>query len=52
MVVIAKLNISNTNTINQTIWGQLQAHTSNDCPNVNVSSRREPQVMWKNENSS
>ena len=51
-LIIAKLNISNTNTINQTIWGQLQAHASNDCPNVNVSSRREPQVMWKNENSS
>ena len=34
-LIIAKLNISNTNTINQTIWGQLQAHTSNDCPNVN-----------------
>ena len=52
-LIIAKLNISNTNTINQNYLGTItSSHTSNDCPNVNVSSEREPQVMWKNENSS
>ena len=46
-LIIAKLNISNTNTINQTIWGQLQAHTSNDCPNVNVSSEENRKLCGK-----
>lgn len=35
----------------QTIWRTLQAHTVPDCPHVNYQNRREPQVFFKDENS-
>jgi 5-methylcytosine-specific restriction endonuclease McrBC GTP-binding regulatory subunit McrB len=34
------------------IWGQLQGHTDIKCENVNYTKRVEPQIMWKNDDSS
>ncbi|WP_291064301.1 MULTISPECIES: AAA family ATPase [unclassified Empedobacter] len=42
---------SSSKTIVPTIWGQLQAHTINDCPNVNVEKRQNPLYFSKDENS-
>ncbi|MDH0675551.1 hypothetical protein N5D03_13490, partial [Empedobacter sp. GD03861] len=42
---------SASKTIVPTIWGQLQAHTVNDCPNVNVEKRQNPLYFSKDKNS-
>ncbi|MFV0142562.1 McrB family protein [Empedobacter falsenii] len=42
---------SSSKTIVPTIWGQLQAHTVNDCPNVNVEKRQNPLYFSKDKNS-
>ena len=42
---------SRENDPDATIWGNFQAHTSPDCPNVNVTSRAEPYWFWKSEDS-
>lgn len=34
-----------------TVWGYFQAHTPTDCPNVNVTARRDPAWFWKDEDS-
>lgn len=47
-----KAKVSNSSTIKPTIWGQLQAHTIDECENVKVKHRREPLLFWKNEDSS
>ena len=37
--------------VRATVWGSFQAHTATDCPNVNVSARRDPAWFWKDEDS-
>jgi len=51
-LVIAKGNSSESKSKRATIWGQLQAHTDFDCDVVkrDLGGRREPLVMWKDEN--
>ena len=50
-LILAKNNISNTKTVPQTIWGQLQSHTDLDCQTVKTAKRRDPMIMWKDEGS-
>lgn len=38
-------------TVRPTIWSQLQSHTILECPNVNVSTRLEPLIFNKSEDS-
>ena len=47
----AKNRISTTKTPKPTIWSQLQHHTKEDCPNVNVKSRVYPLIFWKSDSS-
>ena len=47
----AKEVLSSSSTVKQTIWGQLQAHTSDDCKNVGVSKKSEPLIFYKNDDS-
>jgi 5-methylcytosine-specific restriction endonuclease McrBC GTP-binding regulatory subunit McrB len=47
----AKAALSSSKTIRQTIWGQLQSHTVDDCEHVKVSKRASPQYFSKDENS-
>lgn len=49
--VLAKERLSNSNTIKQTIWGQLQSHTVSGCENVNVKSKQSPFVFYKNDDA-
>src|SRR5690606_38625005 len=35
----------------ETVWGYLQEHTSTECENVRVASRREPEWFWKSADS-
>ena len=44
-----KARISTTKTPKSTIWGILQAHTIEDCPNVKFTKRDQPQFFWKDE---
>jgi len=46
-----KERLSESKTVMPTIWGQLQAHTVFDCPQVNVAKRSEPMYFWKDEQS-
>lgn len=46
-----KENLSNSSSVNATIWGQLQTHTSPDEKNVGVSNRQEPYLFRKQKNS-
>ena len=46
-----KESLSNSQTVKQTLWGQLQSHTKIECDNVNVKGRTEPLVFWKDDNS-
>lgn len=45
----AKNKISENKTPKNTIWGLLQRHTKNDCPNVRFAKRDVPQFFWKDE---
>ena len=42
-----KASFSNSTTITQTIWGQLQSHTVDYCENVNVSKKGAPLIFNK-----
>jgi hypothetical protein len=46
-----KEELSNSKTIKQTIWGQLQSHTIEDCEFVNVKSKQQPLIFNKTEDS-
>ncbi|PWK18559.1 EVE domain-containing protein [Xanthomarina spongicola] len=46
-----KASLSNSKTIRPTLWGQLQSHTINECEYVNVSSRQQPLIFNKTEDS-
>jgi predicted Mrr-cat superfamily restriction endonuclease/DNA polymerase III delta prime subunit len=50
-LVVAKTAISNNRNIGTTIWGHMQYHTKQDCPNVNFANRAEPKIFWKDEKS-
>ena len=42
-----KTQLSNTNTVAPTIWGQLQSHTVEECDKVNVQRRMTPLIFNK-----
>ena len=46
-----KASLSNSKTIRPTLWGQLQSHTIDTCAFVNVSSRQQPLIFNKTEDS-
>lgn len=46
-----KEELSNSKTVKATIWGQLQAHTVDECELVNVKSRQQPLIFNKSVNS-
>ena len=46
-----KLGVSETNSLDQTMWGQLSAHTIRDSTTVQYSSRQDPAIFNKNEES-
>jgi hypothetical protein len=46
-----KASLSNSTTIRPTLWGQLQSHTIDTCAFVNVSSRQQPLIFNKTEDS-
>ncbi len=46
-----KAELSNSKTIRPTIWGQLQSHTIAECLYVNVTSRQQPLIFSKTEDS-
>lgn len=46
-----KIGVSNSKSVRQTIWGQLQSHTINECEFVKVSSRQQPLIFNKTEDS-
>ncbi|QXP59386.1 AAA family ATPase [Olleya sp. HaHaR_3_96] len=46
-----KASLSNSKTIRPTLWGQLQSHTVNECEHVNVTSRQQPLIFNKTEDS-
>lgn len=52
-VIQAKISMQNSKSVNQTLWGQLQCHTSPDNKNVkyNIEKRMEPFIFEKDENS-
>ncbi len=46
-----KVQLSESKTIRQTLWGQLQSHTVPECEFVNVKSRQTPYLFNKTEDS-
>ena len=46
-----KVSLSNANTIRPILWGQLQSHTINECEFVNVTSRQQPLLFNKTQDS-
>lgn len=46
-----KLQVSNTQSLDQTIWGQLSAHTINASKNVKYDKRTEPLIFDKSDDS-
>jgi DNA polymerase III delta prime subunit len=46
-----KIEFSQAKNIRANLWGNLQAHTVEECPNVNVKIRRSPSVFYKHEDS-
>lgn len=50
-IIQKKAQLSNSKTVRQTIWGQLQSHTVMECENVNVQRRLEPLLFYKRKNS-
>lgn len=46
-----KTQLSNTNTVAPTIWGQLQSHTVEECDKVNVQRRMSPLIFNKTKGS-
>ena len=49
--ILQKVKFSNSTTIRPTIWGQLQSHTIESCPYVNVKSKQGPFIFNKTEDS-
>ena len=49
--VKTKAALSNSNTIRPTIWGQLQSHTVESCPFVNVKAKQQPFIFNKTEDA-
>lgn len=47
-----KAELSNSNTVKPTLWGQLQSHTVEECNYVNVKSKQQPLIFNKTEDSS
>jgi hypothetical protein len=50
-IVKAKESLSNAKNIKPIVWSRLQAHAVEECPNVKVSKRSDPQIFYKEENS-
>lgn len=50
-LVKAKERLSSAKNIKPIAWSRLQAHTVENCPNVKVQVRSEPQIFYKEENS-
>lgn len=50
-LVVIKTQLSNSNTVRPTIWGQLQSHTIEECKFVNVKSKQQPFIFNKTEDS-
>ena len=50
-LVQARLKFSSNKHPSQVIWGVLQAHTKQDCPNVNYSARTAPLIFSKTSDS-
>lgn len=46
-----KAELSNSNTIRPTLWGQLQSHTIDTCEFVNVKNKQQPFIFNKTEDS-
>lgn len=46
-----KEGLSKSESIKQTLWGQLQVHTKMECENVKYKARTEPLYFWKDKNS-
>lgn len=46
-----KEQISNSNSVSNTIWTQLQKHTIEDCENVKFTNRKAPQIFNKTKDS-
>jgi hypothetical protein len=46
-----KAELSNSNTIRPTIWGQLQSHTIEECEFVNVKAKQQPFIFNKTHDS-
>jgi sporulation protein YlmC with PRC-barrel domain len=46
-----KEGLSKSESIKQTLWGQLQTHTKMECENVRYKGRSEPMYFWKDKNT-
>jgi len=46
-----KASVSASNTIKQTIWGQLQSHTVEECVEVKVAKKQSPLIFNKTQDS-
>ena len=46
-----KEGLSKSESVKQTLWGQLQTHTKIECENVKYKGRSEPLYFWKDENA-
>ena len=49
--VKAKARLSTINNLRASLWGALQRHTAEECPNVKVESRATIKPFWKTESS-
>lgn len=46
-----KEGLSKSESVKQTLWGQLQTHTKTECENVGYKGRSEPLYFWKDAKS-
>ncbi|WP_019670783.1 McrB family protein [Eudoraea adriatica] len=49
--ILKKREYSQAKNIRANLWGNLQAHTVEECPNVHVKKRRDPSLFYKHEDS-
>lgn len=49
--VAKKIEFSQAKNVRASIWGNLQTHTVEDCPNVKYRARQTPQIFFKHEDS-
>lgn len=47
----ARKKLSTSKSARTIIWSRLQAHAVLECPNVNVATKSDPQLFYKDENS-